>query len=136
VRTRRLELRGGHGIVGAGRHYTVEAGIRIQSQDGKPPPDSAEHGILLGISDIRRQQYAFGWQALLFPQDPIQARRPCADGKEVEKDKTVHHGQFAAIFNGPEGPVRMGVEIGDGHLATQNERNRPGEKTENEQGAA
>src|SRR2546423_11058502 len=66
----------------------------------------------------------------------IQAPGPGPRGGEIEPGEAEQHGGVSLIEHRPEAVWRVAQEIGDGHLARQNESHRPGEQADQEKQAA
>src|SRR5689334_3462724 len=66
----------------------------------------------------------------------IEAPRPAARGGEVEEYEAVEQRALAAVQDRPEAFRRMRHEVGDCHLAREDEGDRPGEKPDQHQAAA
>jgi hypothetical protein len=55
---------------------------------------------------------------------------------EEEEDEGEEHHDFATVLDRPEAPRRVRQEVGEGHLARQNERDGTREQAEDDQDAA
>src|SRR5713226_3067143 len=68
--------------------------------------------------------------------NPVKAPHTAAGDGEIEENKAVDHRQLALIQQREKAARCMGHEVGDGHLAGEDEGYRPDEQAENEQNAA
>src|SRR5882762_7206763 len=66
----------------------------------------------------------------------VEAPGPAAGCGEIEEHEAVKRGQLAAVEQGPEALSGVRHEIGECHLAGQNERDRPREQPDEQQRAA
>src|SRR3989441_1842803 len=72
----------------------------------------------------------------LLPPLGVEAPRPGAGGREVEKEKTEEDGGVPLIEHWPEALRRVADEIGDRHLAGEDEGHGPAEQSDQEEQAA
>ena len=68
-----------------------------------------------------------------FPNQGIQAEGAGPGSAQVEEDEAVEHSQLPVINEGDEPLGKMRLEVGHGHLATQNKRHWRGEKPQDKQ---
>jgi len=61
-------------------------------------------------------------------------RRP--RDEEIKEDKAVKDGRVAAVDHRKERLRRMTHKVGDGHVASEDERDRPSQETDGDQSAA
>src|SRR5439155_186948 len=66
----------------------------------------------------------------------VEAPGPAARCGEIEEHEAVKRGQLPAVEQGPEAPSGVRHEIGECHLAAQNESDRPREQPDEQQRAA
>src|SRR5215472_17419288 len=69
---------------------------------------------------------------VLLADQAVEANRPAAGHKQIEKDEAIHHGQFAAVLNRNISIRKMGFEVGHRHLAREEERHGDCKESENQ----
>src|SRR5688500_12690007 len=62
----------------------------------------------------------------------VDAPPPGTGRREVEEDEAEQHGGFALVLRGPESLWKVRHEIGDGHLAGEQERDGTREEAEDD----
>src|SRR5689334_22160957 len=66
----------------------------------------------------------------------VNAPGPCPGGGEEEPDEAEQNGRVAAVQHGPETVRSVPMKVRNGHLARDQERDRPGEEPDQEQSTA
>src|SRR5207244_2733539 len=65
----------------------------------------------------------------------IQAPRSCAGGRDVEPNKAEHDRGMPLVQHRPKAMWRVAQEVCDGHLARDDEGDRPGEQSQEQEQA-
>src|SRR5438477_12199505 len=73
---------------------------------------------------------------LLPANQPIETPRACSGAHQVQEDKTIKHRELPAVIDRPDASRKVLLKVSDGHLAAQQESDRPSEQPERNQQAA